>query len=438
MPIPNRLFAGIDVSQRRLDLSLLDSEGNRLCHHRGFPNTLPGYQQLQAWLVETMTQHDFEELDIAAEATSYYWLPAFLQFDQDADLAPFNLHLYLLNARWVHWYKRSLSPDHKDDFTDPEYIADRIRTRRPASTWHYDPKWLPLRLLTRFHAHLTKSLVREKNLAHLYMFLAYTDYRSGHPFSDPLSKTSRQLLYHPEWLTSWQKLDPDQQIQTLQEFSGHVLRDPGKNAKDLQDLLTRRFLLGEEMAVQVQFVLEQLLELIASLEAQIAKLDQHIAALLQSGAYPEVGWLDSIPGIGLILASGLAAEISGLERFCIVPKWDNRRNEFRARTTSELEDAIAKIAGLWWPKNASGNFEAEERPMSKEGNAYLRYYILEAAESMRLRIPRYQAYYQSKYDQATKHKHKRGVVLTGRKALGLFVALLRHREPYRAKEGETN
>jgi transposase len=437
MPIPNRLFAGIDVSQRRLDLSLLDSEGNRLCRHRAFPNTLPGYQQLQAWLVQTMTQYDFEELHIGAEATSYYWLPVFLQFDTDAALAPFHLHLYLLNARWVHWYKRSLSPDHKDDFTDPEYIADRIRTRGPASTWHYDPRWLPLRLLTRFHAHLTKSLVREKNLAHLYLFLLYTDYHPGHPFSDPLSKTSRQILAHPEWLTSWQKLDPDQQSLSLQAFSGKVLRDPDKNAQALHDLLLERFPLPEEMVQQVQFILEQLLEVITALEAQIAKLDQRIAALLESGNYPEVSWLDSIPGIGQTLASGLAAEIGGLERFCTLPKWDDERNAYRLRTTSELEDAIGKIAGLWWPKNASGSFEAEERPMSKEGNAYLRYYILEAAESMRLRIPVFQAYYQSKYHQATKHKHKRAVVLTGRKALGLFVALLHHRETYRAKEGET-
>jgi hypothetical protein len=385
-----------------------------------------------------MREHNFEELDLAAEATSYYWLPVFQRFDQEADLAPFPTQLYLLNARWVHWYKRSLSPDHKDDLTDPEYIADRLRTRRPTHTWHYDPKWFPLRLLTRFHAHLSKSLAREKNLAQLYIFLAYTHYRPGYPFSDPLARTSRQLLRHPDWLAAWQRLDPQQQEAAIQALSGHVLPAPQQNAQALRELWQERFPLGEELAPQVQFVLEQLLDLIEAQERCLAQLDERTAALLQSGRYPEVAWLDSIPGVGPIIASGLAAEIAGLERFLQVPKWDNQRQAYRMRTSHELEDAIAKIAGLWWPKNASGSFVAEENPLSKAGNAYLRYYILEAADHMRQWIPGYQAYYQVKYTQAVKHKHKRAVVLTGRKALGLFVALLRHQQPYRAQEAPTH
>ena len=438
MPIPNRLFVGIDVSLQHLDLALLNQEGERVCRHRRFPNTWPGYQQIQAWLAQTMTQRGFEEVDIAAEATSYYWLPAFYQLDQDAGWAAFQPRLYLLNARWVYWHKRTLSPDHKDDTTDPEYIADRIRTRRPPYTWHYDPKWLPLRLLTRFHAHLTKSLAREKNLAQLYTFLAYTHYRARRPFSDPLAKTSQKLLRHPEWLAAWQCLDPEQQAAALDEFSAHDLRDPYRNAQCLQEILQQRFPLAAEMVPQVQFVLEQLLDLIAAQEKQIDQLDQHIAELIQTGPYPEVAWLDSIPGLGPVLSSGLVAEIAGLERFIQVPKWDKQRQGYRPRTTQELEDAIAKIAGLWWPKNSSGDFTAEETPMSKKGNAYLRYYILEAADHMRQWIPRYQAYYRAKFTQATKHKHKRALVLTGRKALGLFVALLRHQEPYRAEEGPTH
>ena len=290
----------------------------------------------------------------------------------------------------------------------------------------------------RFHAHLTKSLAREKNLAQLYTFLAYTQYRARRPFSDPLAKTSQKILRHPEWLIDWQDLDPEQQAAALDELSEHDLRDPSRNAKRLQEILAQRYPLPEELGPQVQFVLEQLLDLIAGQEKQIDQVDQHIQKLIQTGQYPEVAWLDSIRGIGPILSAGLAAEIAGLERFRQVPKWDKRRQVYRPRTPQELEDAIAKIAGLWWPKNSSGAFTAEETPMSKKGNAYLRYYILEAADHMRQWIPRYQAYYRAKFVQATKHKHKRALVLTGRKALGLFVALLRRQEPYRAEEGSSH
>ena len=99
-----------------------------------------------------------------------------------------------------------------------------------------------------------------------------------------------------------------------------------------------------------------------------------------------------------------------------------------------IEDAIAKFAGLWWPENASGQFEAEERPLSKRGNDYLRYFTLLAADRMRLFIPSYARFYQTKYKQATKHHHKRALVLTGRKALGLFVGLLLHQEMYQPEE----
>jgi hypothetical protein len=89
---------------------------------------------------------------------------------------------------------------------------------------------------------------------------------------------------------------------------------------------------------------------------------------------------------------------------------------------------------LGWPDNSSGNFQAEDKRLSREGNAYLRFYILEAADSLRQHLPPFTKYYNSKYTQAFHHKHKRALVLTGRKALDLFVALLRHREPYRVKE----
>jgi transposase len=155
--------------------------------------------------------------------------------------------------------------------------------------------------------------------------------------------------------------------------------------------------------------------------------------LVQNG-YPEVAWLDSIPGIGPVFSSGIAAEIGDLQRFSQVLIWDKKHKCDRLRNSQELTDAVAKYAGLWWQRNASGQFVGEDLSLNRQGNSYLRYFILEAADCMRRYIPSFAAYYQKKHEQSLRHKHKRALVLTGCKALELFVALLRQQEPYRARE----
>ncbi len=74
---------------------------------------------------------------------------------------------------------------------------------------------------------------------------------------------------------------------------------------------------------------------------------------------------------------------------------------------------------------------AQERRMCKSGNRYLRYYLIEAANRMRVHIPEYAAYYARKYREVTKHQHKRALVLTARKSVGLMVGLLHRHEAYR-------
>ena len=73
--------------------------------------------------------------------------------------------------------------------------------------------------------------------------------------------------------------------------------------------------------------------------------------------------------------------------------------------------------------------------MAKTGNRYLRYYLIQAADHMRKRIPEYTAYYARKFKEASKHHHKRALVLTARKSVGLVVGLLHRNEPYRSKGG---
>lgn len=84
--------------------------------------------------------------------------------------------------------------------------------------------------------------------------------------------------------------------------------------------------------------------------------------------------LQSISGIGPVFTAGIVAEIGQIERF-------------------EDETKIAKYAGLYWRKHQSGRFKAEDTSLSRSGNQYLRYYLVEAANSISKHIPEYQDYY---------------------------------------------
>ena len=123
-----------------------------------------------------------------------------------------------------------------------------------------------------------------------------------------------------------------------------------------------------------------------------------------------------------------------MQRFFAGQKWDKRKQRFRSKNLRDVEDAVAKFAGLWWPRNSSGDFEGQERRMSKKGNRFLRYYLVEAADKLRQYQPHYQAYYERKYRETKKHQHKRALALTARKSVGLFVGLLHRNEPYRPQE----
>ena len=128
--------------------------------------------------------------------------------------------------------------------------------------------------------------------------------------------------------------------------------------------------------------------------------------------------LQSIPGIGPVWASGILSEIGDITAF-------------------HSSDALAKYAGLYWPKGDSGDFVSEDNQMSKAGNPYLRYYLGEAANSVRKHIPGYADFYARKYAEVTKHQHKRALALTSRKLVRLVFGLLVKNQLYTGEKLDT-
>lgn len=103
--------------------------------------------------------------------------------------------------------------------------------------------------------------------------------------------------------------------------------------------------------------------------------------------------LQSIPGIGPVMAAGIMAEIGDIHIF-------------------KSQESLAKYAGLVWHENQSGQFKADDTPMSKAGNSYLRYYLLEATSHIRIHCPEYGEYYSKKYAEVKTNQHKRALALT--------------------------
>ena len=130
--------------------------------------------------------------------------------------------------------------------------------------------------------------------------------------------------------------------------------------------------------------------------ASLKQLNQTIGKQLAS--LPNT--LTSIPGIGEVYAAAIFAEIGDISFF-------------------DSDAQIARLVGLAWKRHESGNFRAEATRLDRQSNACLRYYLVEAADSMRRHNPDYREYYQKKYAEVTKHQHKRALVLTARKLVRL-------------------
>lgn len=428
----NRLQVGIDFSQKRADFCLLFPDGRPLESHIAVDNSSPGYSLAKQLLLDALDSYSFDGVDVSGEATGYLWLPFFLQLAADPELELHDLKLYLLNPRWVKWFKKCFAQDHKTDEKDPFYIAERTRTRRPDVTWSADPSSLALRFYTRLRFHLVQNLAREKCYFSTFLFLKASSYRRLKPFSDVFGVTSRLVLTQQPSLDELTELPVEELAMQLHEMSGHHLRDPFKNARKLKQVSQESFPLVEHLTLPIQRILDLTLEHIRFLEAQVEQVNRWIATEIQT--HPSITQLATIPGVGPVFSSGIGAEIGDTQRFLQGYKWDKKHKRYRPRNLRDAEDAVAKIAGMWWPRTSSGDFEAEDRRMAKTGNRYLRYYLIQAANLMRKRIPQYTKFYDRKYQEASKHHHKRALVLTARKSVGLVVGLLHRNEPYRSLE----
>ena len=184
------------------------------------------------------------------------------------------------------------------------------------------------------------------------------------------------------------------------------------NARRLQRIAHDSYQLPGEWLAAINTALTLSLRHITVLQQLLSRLDTAVADQMEQ--YPNS--LTTIPGIGPVFAAGIIAEVGDLARF------DYRHAK------------VASFAGLTWSKHQSAEFTAEETRLKRTGSSYLRYYLCEAAQLVRMHDTEYATFYQKKYDEVRHHQHKRAIVLTARKLVRLVVRLLTTNEPFRARQ----
>jgi len=408
----NPLLVGVDVHRKSNTVCLMDRQGQEIGPRFTVDNNRPGTEALIQRVAQQVAAGHFDAIYIAAEATGWYWYHLFRTLDQDPCLNRWPLKLYPFNPRLTANFKRTyVDLDHCDPI-DAFVAADRLRLGRDLpAPFHYEERYFPVRLLTRYRYHLVHNLAREKAYCLAILYLKASEYTRLGPFSDLFGAASRAVLQEFASLEEIAALPFDELVEYLDRQGKRRFPDPTANARKLQQVARDSYPLPKALQQPVNLVLGMSLATITALEQQEKRLNTAIAEGM--AAIPHT--LDTIPGFGPVFSAGIITEIAGVERF----NYDQAR--------------VAKFAGLKWRHHQSADFQAEETRLTRSGNRYLRYYFCEAANAVRMRDPEYAAYYERKYHEVRQHQHKRALVLTARKLVRLVVRLLTTNQPYQPR-----
>lgn len=404
------LFVGIDVSSKSNVVYAMDFEENKYISS-SFKNNQPGAEELAGMILKCMMEHsNLNTIIVALESTSVYSIHIANYLSTCESLMPYKPYVYCLNPKTTANYRKSFVAMDKTDPLDAYLIADfaRVGRTKKCEPWR-GSQYLALKRLTRHRLHLAECITREKTymVSNLYLKFSELQLLDGEyqPFSNIYSATSSALL--TEFLSLQDIIDASEEelLQFLAEKSRNRITDISKTSEMLRKAARDSYRLDKCMYEPLNVSLASSFNCIQTYQKEIKLIDQAIEKCI-SGMNPNAFIiLKSIPGIGPVWASGILAEIGDIFAF-------------------HSSDAVAKYAGLTWLKNDSGDFTSEDNQISKAGNAYLRYYLGEAANSVRRYIPEYKDFYAKKYAEVTKHQHKRALALTSRKFVRLVFGLL--------------
>ena len=410
------LFVGIDISSRNNVVALLDFESQKTLQSFAVGNNQPGAVELANRLADYLhSRKDLTKLVVALESTSFYGIHVANYLSSCEVLASFHTAVYCLNPKAIKNYKKSFIDLGKNDYVDAFVIADFARANRITTKPWRGSQFLALQRLTRHRLHLAKALTREKAYMLSNIFLKFSEFSlldaEDQPFSNSFGATASSVLTDFLSMEEIIEMPTEDLICYICEKGHNRFPNPEKTASLLQQAARNSYRLDKCLYEPLTVSIASSFTLISTYETEIKAVNKAIEKTLKGidpNAYQS---LLSIPGIGPVMAAGILSEIGYIDAF-------------------KNQEALAKYAGLVWRENQSGNFQADDTPLSKAGNAYLRYYLIEATSHVKNHCGEFAAFYQKKYDEVKIHQHKRALALTARKFVRLIFGLLANHQLY--------
>lgn len=397
------LFVGIDVSKSSNHVYAMNLNRDKLLS-TNIPNTQDGATIIESKLCDLLMKHSLSKIVVVLESTGVYSAHLATYLSNSKFLSIYDSKVFIINPKISKNYRRSFSDMDKTDPKDAFVLADIARVGRTDDLTPFKgAQRLALERLTRHRLHIAELLSTEKTYALNNVFLKFSEFESL--FTDNFGKTAVDLLL--EYHTT------DDIIQSsLEDLTAFIIKSSKNRFTDSEAIATKiqvaaraSYRLDKTAYDPINFSLASSINVINCYEAEIKEIDKAIIRQVAGFNQNHYDVLISIPGIGKVYAAGILAEIADINQF-------------------ESDDALAKYAGITWRKTQSGKFEADDTQMTKTGNKYLRYFIIQAANMARLNIPEYRDYYQKKFDEVTTHQHKRALALTARKLIRLIYGLL--------------
>ena len=270
--------------------------------------------------------------------------------------------------------------------------------------------------LTRQRLHVVECLTREKQYILNNIFLKFSELavleKSEQPFSDKFGATAVSVIsdfYSPIEIAEMPLADL---ISYLNEKGKNRFSNTENTAKLLQKAARDSYRLDKALYEPINLAIATSFNAISLYEKQLKDLDKAILKTVKGLHSNEYDCLLSIKGIGPVFAAGIISEIGFISRF-------NR------------EEYLAIFAGLTWKKKQSGKHTSDITNLTKSGNKYLRYYLLEAVSSViNHGNQEYSEFYHKKYLEVTKFQRKRALALTARKFVRLIFSMLQKNQLY--------
>ena len=388
-------IVGIDIGKNHHEASIVSPEGKQIGRSLRFATTHKGADSLMSFIFKNIGN---SPCVFGMEATGHYWYPIY------SFLKAKGYTIYVINPIQSDSLRKMYIRQTKNDSIDSFLIAEVIRFGQFGTTSMADENILAMRQLCRYRDSVISSRTEIKLRIGTIMEQIFPEYEKQ--FSSLWVSTSMGIL--EKYLT------PENIENAPIDELFEIIKDKSHNRLTRAKAISIKEAAADTFGIKIaqdafSFQLKQLIDRMNFLDKQIEALDCQILEYYEKFDC----YLHTIPGIGMIAAATILAEIGDINRF-------------------KSSSALVAFAGIDPTVRQSGEFSSTHNHMSKRGSPYLRHAIFLAATTCSFHNSPLNTYYKKKRDQGKHHLTATGAV--ARKLTTVIYAVLRDSKPYEPKK----